>query len=88
MIFQSEKSRLAALAVKNNPQLNDDPAGLVRRVTGSAQITATRAADEAAIALFEPQIKAAGAGGTTTTTTPANTTPVNTTPGQIMNRQK
>jgi len=88
LIFQSEKSRLAALAVKNNPQLNDDPAGLVRRVTGSAQITATRAADEAAIALFEPQIKAAGAGGTTTTTTPANTTPVNTTPGQIMNRQK
>ena len=88
LIFQSEKSRLAALEVKNNPQLNDDPAGLVRRVTGSAQITATRAADEAAVALFEPQIKAAGAGGTTTTTTPANTTPVNTTPGQIMNRQK
>ena len=88
LIFQSEKSRLSALAVKNNPQLNDDPATLVRLVTGSARITAGLAADEAAVALFEPQIKAAGAGGITTTTTPANTTPVNTTPGQIMNRQK
>ena len=88
LIFQSEKSRLSALAVKNNPQLNDDPATLVRLVTGSARITAGLAANEAAVALFEPQIKAAGAGGITTTTTPANTTPVNTTPGQIMNRQK
>jgi len=87
LIFQSEKSRLSALAVKNNPQLNDDPATLLRLVTGSARITAGRAADEAAITLFDPQIKAAGAGGTTKTTTPANTTPVNTTAGQTMNRQ-
>jgi hypothetical protein len=87
LIFQSEKSRLSALAVKNNPQLNDDPATLLRLVTGSARITAGRAADEAAITLFDPQIKAAGAGGITATTTPANTTPVNTTAGQTMNRQ-
>jgi hypothetical protein len=59
----------------------------LRLVTGSARITAGRAADEAAITLFDPQIKAAGAGGITTTTTPANTTPVNTTAGQTMNRQ-
>ena len=88
LIFQSEKSRLSALAVKNNPQLNDDPATLVRLVTGSARITAGLAANEAAVALFEPQIKAAGAGGITTTTTPANATPVNTAAGQIMNGQK
>jgi hypothetical protein len=44
-------------------------------------------ADAAAQQLFDPQIKAAGAGGTTKTTTPANTTPVNTTAGQTMNRQ-
>jgi hypothetical protein len=87
LIFQSEKSRLSALAVKNNPQLNDDPATLVRLVTGSARITAGLAADEAAIALFDPQIKAAGAGGITTTTTPTNATPVNTSAPQISSRE-
>jgi len=87
LIFQSEKSRLGVLAVKNNPYLNDDPATLLRLVTGSAQITATLEADKAAITLFDPQIKAAGAGGITTSTTPADTTPVNTAAGQTMNRQ-
>jgi hypothetical protein len=87
LIFQSEKSRLSALAVKNNPQLSDDPATLVRLVTGSARITARLAADEAAVNLFLPQIKAAGAGGTTTTTTPANATPVNTSAPQTSSRE-
>lgn len=88
LILKSETSRLSALAVKNNPQLMDDPQGLLSMVFTSARISATRAADEAAIALFDTQIKAAGAGGITTTTTPANATPVNTAAGQIMNRQK
>ena len=88
LIFQSEKSRLSALAVKNNPYLIDDPAGLLSIVSNSARISAGFAADKAAIALFDTQIKAAGAGGITTTTTPANATPVNTAAGQIMNGQK
>ena len=82
LILKSETSRLSALAVKNNPQLMDDPAGLLSMVFTSARISATRAADEAAIALFDTQIKAVGAGGITTTTTPANATPVNTAAGQ------
>lgn len=70
LIFQSEKSRLAALAVKNNPNLNNDPATLVRLVTASAQITATLESTKAAFALFEPQIQAAGAGTVTSNTNP------------------
>jgi hypothetical protein len=86
LIFQSEKSRLALLAAANNPLRLPDPA-LAARIVNTARSIARLTSDDAAITLFEPQIKAAGAGGTTTTTTPADTTPVNTTAGQPMNRQ-
>jgi len=86
LINQSEKSRLTAQAAANSPDGTLDPRQ-VSRINSTARTLANTQADAAAQQLFEPQIKAAGAGGTTKTTTPANTTPVNTTAGQTMNRQ-
>lgn len=86
LITQSETARLTAQARANNPngEITPDQA---RRIATSASITASTRSTTNAIQQFLPQITAAGAGGTTTTTTPANTTPVNTTAGQTMNRQ-
>jgi hypothetical protein len=86
LINQSEKSRLTAQAAANSPDGTLDPRQ-VSRINSTARTLANTQADAAAQQLFDPQIKAAGAGGTTKTTTPANTTPVNTTAGQTMNRQ-
>lgn len=86
LINQSEKSRLTAQAAANSPDGTLDPRQ-VSRINSTARTLANTQADAAAQQLFDPQIKAAGAGGITTTTTPANTTPVNTTAGQTMNRQ-
>jgi hypothetical protein len=77
LIYKSETARLTAQATNNNPNGYDAPTQL-SRIQNTARISANFAADKAAFALFEPQIAAAGAGGTTKTTTPANVTPVNT----------
>jgi hypothetical protein len=86
LITRSETARLTAQARANNPngEITPDQA---RRIATSAGITASVQSTRNAVQQFLPQITAAGAGGTNTTTTPANATPVNTTAGQTMNRQ-
>jgi hypothetical protein len=86
LINASENARLTAQAKENSPDGTLEPRQ-VSRINSTARARADIQATAAAQQLFAPQITAAGAGGTTTATTPANVTPVNTTAGQIMNRQ-
>jgi hypothetical protein len=81
LINQSEVARLTAQAKATTPDGILEPRQ-VARINSTARVLASTKADAAAQQLFAPQITAAGAGGTTTTTTPANATPVNTAPGQ------
>ena len=77
LITQSETARLSAQAKANNPNGEITP-DQRRRIATSASITASARSTANAVQQFLPQITAAGAGGTTTTNTPANVTPVNT----------
>lgn len=81
LITQSETARLSAQAKANNPNGEITP-DQRRRIATSASITASARSTANAVQQFLPQITAAGAGGTTTTNTPANVTPVNTAAGQ------
>jgi hypothetical protein len=77
LITQSETARLTAQAKATTPDGILEPRQ-VSRINSTARSLASVKADAAAQELFAPQIAAAGAGGTTKTTTPANVTPVNT----------
>jgi len=77
LINKSETARLTAQAKAITPDGILEPRQ-VARINSTARTLAGVKADAAAQELFAPQIAAAGAGGTTKTTTPANVTPVNT----------